>query len=113
LKMLSVRGEDLARIASDLRDRIIDAAGDRCKVTVVERNDVVGGGAFPEKVLKGAAIKIQSSYLSEQKIFELLLANNPPVVGVTEKGAVFLHLRTFFDDDMDAVVEAMKVIFHD
>jgi len=113
LKMLSVRGEDLAKIAIDLRDRIIDVAGDRCKVTVVERDDVVGGGAFPEKVLKGAAIKIQSSYLSEQKIFELLRANNPPVVGVAEKGAVFLHLRTFFDDDMDAVVEAMKVIFHD
>jgi len=113
LKMLSVRGEDLAKIANDLRDRIIDVAGDRCKVTVVERDDVVGGGAFPEKVLKGAAIKIQSSYLSEQKIFELLRANNPPVVGVAEKGAVFLHLRTFFDDDMDAVVEAMKVIFHD
>lgn len=112
LKMLSASPETLEKAARSLMEKTIGAAGGMCNVSLAEVVDVVGGGAFPETALQGVALRIESREIDEQKILDGLRQSDPPVIGVADNGAVFLHVRTLLEDDEDDVVKAIKSVFN-
>jgi L-seryl-tRNA(Ser) seleniumtransferase len=111
LNMLATSREDLEKIATSLQHRLLDATGDACTATITETRDVVGGGAFPETVLDGIGLRIESKQLDEQTILDGLRRNKPPVVGVVENGAVVLHVRTLLHGDEEIVLDAVRRLF--
>ncbi|MFP4481343.1 MAG: L-seryl-tRNA(Sec) selenium transferase [Thermovirgaceae bacterium] len=113
LRMLSITTADLEKVAVKLREKILEVAGGKCKVTIAEVEDVVGGGAFPETSLEGKGIRIESKERDEQAILDGLRRHRIPVIGVVENGAVVLHVRTLLDGDERIIPAAVKGLFHD
>jgi L-seryl-tRNA(Ser) seleniumtransferase len=113
LGMLATSRDDLEKTATSLQRRLLDAAGDACTVTVTETEDVVGGGAFPETILDGIGLRLESKQMDEQTILDGLRRHKPPVIGVVENGAVVLHVRTLLNGDEEMVLGAVQGLFDD
>jgi L-seryl-tRNA(Ser) seleniumtransferase len=106
LRMLGQTQEQLRPRATALAERLRAIPGLRVGV----RNDVayVGGGSLPDRVLPTAVIELSGRDVSDAELAARLRTGNPAVLGRVRDGKVLLDVRTMFDDQIDALVEAVR-----
>jgi L-seryl-tRNA(Ser) seleniumtransferase len=91
-------GARAARLAEGTGGRVVDA---------VAR---VGGGALPLLELPGPAVALEPGPGEADELAAALRNGDPPVVGQIRDGLVLLHLRTLAEDEVGAVVDAVRAV---
>ena len=90
-----------ARLCRFLRQKGV-GAGD-LGITVVQTDDVIGGGAFPTETLGGCGVGLDPGHASAQRSAESLAAAlrtaSIPVIANIRDGQVVLHVRTLLEGD--------------
>jgi L-seryl-tRNA(Ser) seleniumtransferase len=85
--------------------RLADGIGP--SAMVVEATAKVGGGALPLLELEGPAVAVGSD-ISPVELAGALRACDPPVLARIHDGRVLLDPRTIGDDELDAVIAAVR-----
>lgn len=70
-----------------------------------------GGGSLPGLYLPTYVVKISHPTLKEEKVRELLLQKNPPILTRLKDGKVIIDLRTVFDSEIKEVAKAVLSLF--
>jgi len=106
LRMLGSSLGDLRPRATALAERLRAIPGLRVGV----RNDVayVGGGSLPDRALPTDVIEIVARSVSDAELARRLRTGTPAVLGRVQDGKVLLDVRTVFDEQVDALVEAVR-----
>jgi L-seryl-tRNA(Ser) seleniumtransferase len=102
LAMLDADPEALAARAA----RLAEGTGGR----VVDAVARVGGGALPLLELHGPAVALDPGRDGADTLAAALRRGDPPVVGHIHDGLLLLHLRTLAENEVDAVVDAVRAI---
>jgi L-seryl-tRNA(Ser) seleniumtransferase len=102
LAMLAADPEALAARAA----RLAEGTGGR----VVDAVARVGGGALPLLELNGPAVALEPGPDGADTLAAALRRGDPPVLGQIHDGLLLLHLRTLADDEVDAVVDAVRAV---
>jgi L-seryl-tRNA(Ser) seleniumtransferase len=100
LAMLDAGPEELAARAA----RLAEGTGGR----VVDAVARVGGGALPLLELRGPAVALDPGPDGADALAGALRRGDPPVVGQIHDGLLLLHVRTLAEDEVDAVVDAVR-----
>lgn len=74
--------------------------------SVVETQDVVGGGAFPGEALPGFGVGIRSASRGAESLARALRSARVPVIPAVRGGQVVLHVRALLEGDEDLAVSA-------
>ncbi len=106
LRMLAIPLSDLRRRADSFAERLRLLPG---VTDVEEREDeaFVGGGSLPDVGLPTIVIAFAVQGLSEGELAERLRTGTPAVVGRVREGKMLLDLRTVFESQEDALLEAI------
>lgn len=107
LSMLSCPLEQLRAKADNLAGKLAKICPEGT-VSVVEEEDVVGGGAFPATGLKGYAVRVCVDQESAGTQKEKLRKGPVPVIAGARDDALILHVRTLLDGDEDLIVQAFS-----
>ena len=110
LAMVSAPATVLYERAEALKRKIDAELADLCLLTaVVQTQDAVGGGSYPERPLAGWGVSVRSSEsLSSGAIQERLRHADFPVVAGAGDGALVLHLRTLAPDCESALLKSAR-----
>jgi L-seryl-tRNA(Ser) seleniumtransferase len=109
LAMLTREEEDMERQARDLARRIAETLERRGKVSAIPAEDAVGGGAYPERPLKGWGVSLAEHPAGGAgKIQALLRARIPAIVAGAHENALLFHVRTLLPGDEDEIVRALS-----
>ncbi|EEX48858.1 L-seryl-tRNA(Sec) selenium transferase [Jonquetella anthropi E3_33 E1] len=110
LAMVSAPATVLYERAEALKRKIDAELADLCLLTaVVQTQDAVGGGSYPERPLAGWGVSVRSSEsLSSGAIQERLRHADFPVVAGAGDGALVLHLRTLAPDCESALLKSLR-----
>lgn len=99
--------------ANELKKREIQAE-------VVKSFGQAGGGAMPDKTIESFAVsmKIPNGSRSEkteksEKIHQLLLQQNPPVLGVLRKGELIFDVLTIDDEEVSLTGEIISKVYRE
>ena len=74
---------------------------------LVPGESTIGGGAGPTSKLPTTLIAISHPQQSAQEIERQLRTSSPPIIARISEGKVLLDLRTVFDDELQALSEAL------
>jgi L-seryl-tRNA(Ser) seleniumtransferase len=107
MQMLSLSREDLRSRAQRVVEQISNQ-NTRLKVSLLESDSALGGGAGPTANLATTAISLTHDELSAEDIERQLRASQPPIVGRIFENQVMLDLRTVFPDEESALITAVK-----
>lgn len=81
-------------------------------VDVVAADDTVGGGAFPQSVLRGYAVAVSLPELgSAARVAERLRGVSAPVICGAAENRVLLHVRTLSAEDEKLILTAFSELF--
>lgn len=106
LKMLALTIADLRPRADRLAGQFRALPG-LASVEVREDAAPVGGGSLPELTLPTIVIALRSASLSEKAFAERLRLGNPAVVAHVRDAKILLDLRTIFEYQESALLEAV------
>ena len=98
----------LARTADELEQRarsLVD--GLDSKFELIAGESTLGGGAGPTSTFPTTLIAITHPARSAQDIERHLRTSSPPIISRISEGKVLLDLRTVFDDQLQALLEAL------
>lgn len=106
LSMLSLSMDDMKKKASSLARRLRKIIPDS-RISVVEVEDAVGGGAFPATVLKGVGISIKDHPWGSAGNLQVMLRSGdiPVVIGAGDDSAL-IHVRTLSQEDEKMLLKA-------
>jgi L-seryl-tRNA(Ser) seleniumtransferase len=102
LAMLDADPEVLAARAA----RLAEGTGGQ----VVDAVSRVGGGALPLLELHGPAVALDPGPDGPDALAAALRRVNPAVAGQIREGLLLLHLRTLAEDEVGAVVDAVRAV---
>lgn len=108
--MIAVSPEELKLRADDLKKQFDErCAALELTTRVVEVDDAVGGGAYPERVLDGWAvgIRMKDSALNAGILQERLRSSSLPVVAGARNDELLFHVRTLRPGDEEAVIVSL------
>jgi len=106
--------DTLVRRADELARSLASSLGDRARVSTVELEGLVGGGAAPERVLPSRGIEIEPrGGVSAASVASVLLTASPAVVVRTREDRIIIDLRTVEESQDLAVVAALLVAFEE
>ena len=74
---------------------------------VIESESAVGGGTLPGTALPTWALALSSPKLTPDQLSLLLRQNEPPIIARIEADEVLLDLRTIFEDEETALMQAI------
>ena len=81
-------------------------------ISVVETNDAVGGGTFPQSELKGYAVSLRLPELgSAGRLAERLRLGSTPIVTGASDDRLLFHVRTMRANDEKLIISAFAEIF--
>jgi L-seryl-tRNA(Ser) seleniumtransferase len=100
LRMIRMTAAQIRRRAEALAGRI------RAEVSIREGESVIGGGATPEQSLPTCLIVIANREAAAEE--QRLRFGNPPIITRIERDQVVLDLRTVFEEEEDAIVDALN-----
>lgn len=103
LRMLREKSEDL-----EPRARRLAAQLGELRVECQPGSSMVGGGSLPGKDLPTTVVRLLPSEGNEEDWARRLRSHHPPVVARRADGALWLDLRTVFEEDEPALVAALK-----
>ena len=106
LRMMRLPLEDLAKRAGSLARKLADTSS--ISAEVEEGESVVGGGSTPGQSLPTKLVVVRHRKLSAQEVEAALRRNRPPVIARVERDRLLLDLRTVFEDQDEAIVEALQ-----
>jgi L-seryl-tRNA(Ser) seleniumtransferase len=107
LRYLARPLEELAQMASRLRDRIEAAAPGRFTLELIEEQSQVGGGSLPGENLPTVCVRLRCTELSEEELAARLRRNEPPVFARIKDGALLLDPRTLEEEEMEEIASAV------
>ena len=106
--------DTLVRRAEGMVGSLASLLGDRARVSVVELEGLVGGGAAPERVIPSIGLEIEPrGDVSTAAIRTAMLRQSPPVVARTHEDRIALDLRTVDESQDAAVVAALLSAFEE
>ena len=105
IQMLSLTGEELRLRAQQLVEGL---KPNDFEVSLLEGESALGGGAGPTSTFPTTLIAISHQEKSAQDIEHQLRNSSPPIISRISEGKVLLDLRTVFEDQIDAVREALE-----
>jgi L-seryl-tRNA(Ser) seleniumtransferase len=108
VRMLQLPAAEVRRRAESVQYEL--SAATKLRLEIVEGESLVGGGSAPTSTLPTFLIAITSDKLSADHLAERLRRGEPPIVARVEEGRVLLDLRTVFEDEEDALVNALRII---
>lgn len=106
LKMINLSQEDCAKKAQELKNKI-EARDSEFKLKIEQGYSQVGGGAYPGEQLPTSLLRIEHPKCNESRLERELRLSNNHIIARIDDGAVYFDLRTLFDEDYDAIVEAL------
>ncbi|MBR1602252.1 MAG: L-seryl-tRNA(Sec) selenium transferase [Synergistaceae bacterium] len=112
------RDKNLLREQADnLAAKISERINNKARVAVVETNDAVGGGSYPERPLIGwgVAVSCDASVadvkLSAGSLLNLMRENTTPIICGAHENALIIHVRTLLDNDINVIANRLEEIF--
>ena len=97
----------LARRAEEMATSLASSLGDRARVSAVELEGLVGGGAAPERIIASRGIEIEPrGGVSADSVTSAMLTASPAVLARTHEDRIIVDLRTI-DESRDATVVAV------
>src|SRR6202453_240671 len=103
LRMISQSREDLRVRSERMLSRL-----DGLRASVAEGSSVIGGGSTPGQPLQTWLIAIDCADVAEAE--RRCRMGDPPVVARIEDGRLVLDLRTVFEEEEAALVEAIRAV---
>jgi L-seryl-tRNA(Ser) seleniumtransferase len=74
---------------------------------VVEDVAYVGGGSLPDQAMKTWVVRLQAANVSDEQLAYRLRTGQPAVMSRRREGKVVLDVRTVFQEQESALVEAV------
>jgi L-seryl-tRNA(Ser) seleniumtransferase len=108
LASISVDAGVLADRARSIERELGQALSASARVSVVELDALVGGGAAPELVVPSRGIEIEPLSVPAGTVTARMLECEPPVVARTREDRIVVDLRTVRPDDDALVVRAIR-----
>jgi L-seryl-tRNA(Ser) seleniumtransferase len=105
MQMLSLTPEELAQRAQNVVENLDSSSA---KFELIEGESTLGGGAGPTSTFPTTVIAITHPERSAQDIEHQLRSATPPIISRIAEGRVLLDLRTVFNDQLGALLEALK-----
>jgi len=91
--------------AERIRERAERVAASVPGAEVIEGRSVIGGGSTPDLTLPTWLVALGGDVVKREAA---LRANEPPIVARIENGRLLIDLRTVFEDEEAALIEALK-----
>lgn len=104
IQMLALTNEEIRARAQSVVESL---SASELKVELLDGASALGGGAGPTSTLPTTLIAITHSEKSAQDIEHQLRTSTPPIISRISEGKVLLDLRTVFDDQLDALRQAL------
>lgn len=111
-RMLTIEKETLKKRAAALAGRL-EGIIETGNVFTIEGTSRVGGGALPIAELPTylTAIKLPEEGIHPAELVERLRQGDPPVILRLQQDTLLFDLRTIFEDQEDALVEAVRMAY--
>jgi len=113
LRMLTLSAAELTVRGKRLLRRFSRALPAAVSLSLVSGTSQVGGGALPLAELPTALIAVEAEGLSPHELERRLRTSPVPVIGRIYKGKFLLDLRTILDDDLPALLSALRTLPQD
>ena len=97
--------------ADNLAAKISERVNNKALIKVVETNDAVGGGSYPERPLTGWGVAVSCDDISAGSLLNLMRDNTTPIICGAHENALIIHVRTLLDNDADVIVNRIEEIF--
>lgn len=106
LRMMRLPLKELAARAAALAGKLSGVPS--ISAQVEDGQSVIGGGSTPGQSLATKLVAVGHSRLSAQELEDALRRDRPPVIARVERDRLLLDLRTVFDGQDGAIVEAFE-----
>lgn len=106
LRMMRLPLKELAARAAALAERLCGVSS--ISAQVEDGQSAIGGGSTPGQSLATKLVAVGHSRLSAQELEDALRRDRPPVIARVERDRLLLDLRTVFDGQDGAIVEAFE-----
>ena len=121
LKMMRLTKEEIGQRAEAVmttldeshscrKERDKNGAPSKLKLTVIDGESVIGGGAAPSSVLPTRLLALSCEGLNADELAARLRNSDPPIVARVEEGRVLLDLRTVFPEEDGSIAAALNRI---
>ena len=110
LKMLTAAGNDLLTRAEKLRAALketLERSGTIQSITVVETEDMVGGGAYPTYKIPGYGIQIAFQEKQLETVARQLREMSPALLTRKQEDKMLISVRTLLEGDDDTLLAIM------
>jgi L-seryl-tRNA(Ser) seleniumtransferase len=108
LRMLTAKPPDLEQRARALSDRVLELPG-IAEVEVAASTAYAGGGSFPDLEMPSWEVRIKAAHQGDAAIARRLRIGSPAVLAHVREGWVCLDVRTLFAEQVDGLVEAVRL----
>jgi L-seryl-tRNA(Ser) seleniumtransferase len=108
LRMLTAKPADLEHRAQALSGRLLELPG-IAEVEVAASTAYAGGGSFPDLEMPSWEVRIKAAMQGDAAIARRLRIGSPAVLGHVREGWVCLDVRTLFAEQVDGLVEAVRL----
>jgi L-seryl-tRNA(Ser) seleniumtransferase len=111
ISMLKREDNVIEKHANEFASLLTNEFGEAAEFSVIPVEDAVGGGAYPEKPLKGWGVSITSNiWGSAGNLQALLRLCEIPVVAAARDNCLIFHMRTLLEGDEERIIKALKSI---
>jgi L-seryl-tRNA(Ser) seleniumtransferase len=113
LNMLTMAGEELRSRAEKLFASLQAEAGQAeliKKITVVELDDMVGGGAYPTYKIPGFGVEIEFKNHCLEDAAQKLRLSQPALLTRKQDDKMLISVRTLLAGDIDTITDLLKRI---
>jgi L-seryl-tRNA(Ser) seleniumtransferase len=107
MRMLSLTADEARSRAERLVEQLDN---EQLKVSLLETESAIGGGAGPTSHLKTTAIAVGHTALSAEEIERHLRASKPSIIARISDDRVILDLRTVFEDEEGGLITALNTL---
>jgi L-seryl-tRNA(Ser) seleniumtransferase len=107
MRMLSLTAEEARTRAEHLVEQLDN---EQLRVSLLETESAIGGGAGPTSHLKTTAIALEHTTLPAEEIERHLRASKPPIIARISDDRVILDLRTVFEDEEDGLLATLNTL---
>jgi L-seryl-tRNA(Ser) seleniumtransferase len=113
LAMISAPVADVNRRAKRLRRRLGKSLAGQCRISIIDTDSRVGGGAMPEQNLASRALALNPLNIEVNELERRLRGGTTPIICRIEDDSLILDMRTVADDEVAIVTQALLTVFQD
>jgi L-seryl-tRNA(Ser) seleniumtransferase len=106
-KILSKTLADMKRLADDIIGRVNN---DNLILNFLESEGYLGGGSTPKSSFKTLGFGVKNNRMTIQEIEKYFAMREIPIIGRVIDGYYYLDMKTIFENDIDAIVDALNMM---